>query len=123
MDEKFKWALKVFPLGTESAGNNAGGIKQVAAFVELVPEAGLEPWTMKGVRYEITLINWKDELRSVTKEHTFTFSNKEADNGWHKGWCTNEAMTLVNGWLNEQGELGFRACIDSRQTALYQPLR
>lgn len=110
LDENFKWSLLIFPMGTESTGNP----KQVACFVEMTPEAGVEePWSCKGLWYEITLVNWKDENRSVTKEHTFTFTNKEVDNGWHRGWVAPELMNSQNGWLNEQGELGFKARISA----------
>jgi len=117
LDTMFKWSLLIFPMGTESTGNP----KQVACFIELVPEAGVvEPWALRGVRYEITLLNWKDDNRSVTKEHNFTFSNKEVDNGWHRGWITPDQMTYQNGWLNEQGELGFKARICALQAVFSQ---
>jgi hypothetical protein len=117
MDDNFKWSLLIFPMGTEITGTQ----KQLAAFVELIPEASLgETWNLKGVRYEITLVNWKDEQRSLTKEHIFTFHNHEVDNGWHRGWVTPDMLTHANGWLNEQGELGFRARICARQAVLSQ---
>jgi len=104
--DKFKWRLLIFPLGTESTGNP----RQVAAFVELVPEAGVDPgWSFKRVKYSITLVNWSDERRSITKEHVFDFCASEVDNGWHRGWVTPDSMTAAQGWLNEGGELCFRA--------------
>jgi len=124
LDDKFKWSLLVFPMGTESTGTG-GHPRQVAAFVELIPEAAVvgETWTLKGVRYEITLVNWKDEQRNITKEHLFTFSNKEVDNGWHRGWATPDVMTHANGWLNESGELTFRASLCARQAVFQQQAR
>jgi len=120
LDDKFKWSLLVFPMGTESTGTN-GHPKQVAAFVELTPEASVgETWTLKGIRYQMSLVNWKDESLSVTKDHVFGFSNKDVDNGWHRGWVTPDMMNKENGWLNEQGEIGFRACICARQAVFCQ---
>jgi len=107
--EKFKWRLLVFPLGTESTGNP----RQVAAFVEVVPETSVEAgWSLRRVKYTITLVNWADERKNITKEHIFDFSNSEVDNGWHRGWVTPEALTASNGWLNENSEVCFRARCD-----------
>jgi len=117
LDDKFKWSLLVYPMGTEVTGHP----NQVAAFVELTPEANVgEKWTMKDVQYEITLVNWKDEQRSVTKEHVFNFCDVDVDNGWHRGWATPDILTHANGFLNESGELGFRARISSRASVFTQ---
>lgn len=123
VDDKFKWSLVIFPLGTDSTGTG-GHPKQVASFVELEPEASVgETWTLKGVRYQMTLVNWKDETQSVTKDHVFNFSNKDVDNGWHRGWATPDIMTKENGWINDRGEIGFRAQICSRQAVFSQHSR
>jgi len=109
--EKFKWRLLVFPLGTESTGNP----RQVAAFVEVVPEPSVEAgWSLRRVKYTITLVNWADERKNITKEHIFDFSASEVDNGWHRGWVTPEALTASHGWLNENSEVCFRARCDGK---------
>jgi len=115
--EKFKWGLLVFPLGTESTGFP----KQVAAFVEILPEAGVEPnWTFTRVKYSITLVNFFDETKSITKDHVFDFTASEVDNGWHRGWVTAENLNTSQGWLNENSDLCFRAtiCIQSSDLSL-----
>lgn len=107
--DRFRWRLLVFPLGTDSTGNP----KQVAAFVEIVPDADVAPsWRLKQVKYSITVVNWVDDRRSVTKEHVFDFCAAEIDNGWHRGWVTPDVMTTNEGWLNEAGELAFHASCD-----------
>lgn len=113
--EGFRWRLLVFPLGTESTGSP----KQMATFVELVPEHGLEPgWTFRRVKYTITLLNWSDPAKSITKEHVFDFSANEVDNGWHRGWVTPDNMTAAQGWLNENMELCLRARCDIRNAVV-----
>mmetsp|Transcript_22801 Transcript_22801/g.64609 ORF Transcript_22801/g.64609 Transcript_22801/m.64609 type:complete len:428 (-) Transcript_22801:152-1435(-) len=104
--ERFWWRLLVFPLGTESTGTP----RQVAAFVELVPDTGVDPsWSLRRVKYSITLVNWSSDRKSITKEHTFDFSAAELDNGWHRGWVTPDALTTASGFLNEHGDMCFRA--------------
>ncbi|CAK0813518.1 unnamed protein product, partial [Prorocentrum cordatum] len=93
----FRWRLLVFPLGTECTGTP----RQVAAFVEVVPDADVvSTWKLKHVKYSITVVNWRDERLSVTKEHVVDFSASEVPP---------ETMTSCQGWLSESGELCFRA--------------
>eukprot|EP00931_Biecheleriopsis_adriatica_P047257 TRINITY_DN27217_c0_g5_i1.p1 TRINITY_DN27217_c0_g5~~TRINITY_DN27217_c0_g5_i1.p1 ORF type:complete len:455 (+),score=128.72 TRINITY_DN27217_c0_g5_i1:56-1420(+) len=110
--DRFSWRLLIFPNGTSTETGKAG---TTAAFVELVPDANLEEWTVKGIKYTITLVNWKDEQYNVTKEHKFHFKHTEVDNGWHRGFLTSENMTAEQGWLNERGELQFRGTICARK--------
>lgn len=113
--ERFSWRLLIFPLGTDSTGHP----KQVAAFVELIPEAGVDSaWILRRVKYSITLVNWTDERRNITKDHTFDFCAAEVDNGWHRGWVTPDSMTMAQGWLNENGELHFKASCCVRNASL-----
>jgi len=120
--DRFKWRLLIFPLGTESTGTP----KQVAAFVELVPEPGVDAgWSFRRVKYSITLVNWADEQKNITKEHTFDFCAAEVDNGWHRGWVTPDVMS-THGWLNDNSELCFRArcCIrNAMVTGVNSPLQ
>lgn len=109
--DHFSWRLLVFPLGTESTGTP----RQVAAFVELVPDPGVDPsWSLRRVKYSITLVNLISDRKSITKEHVFDFSAAELDNGWHRGWVPPDSMTVAAGWLNEQGEICFTAKCDAR---------
>mmetsp|Transcript_17956 Transcript_17956/g.38289 ORF Transcript_17956/g.38289 Transcript_17956/m.38289 type:complete len:452 (-) Transcript_17956:62-1417(-) len=113
--DRFKWRLLIFPLGTETTGSP----KQAAAFVEMVPEADVDPrWKFKRVKYSITLINWNDERRSITKDHVFDFSALEVDNGWHKGWVTPDTVSSGQGWLSDSGKLVFRAKCDVRNAVM-----
>lgn len=113
--EGFRWRLLVFPLGTESTGSP----KQMATFVELVPEPGVEPgWTFRRVKYAITLLNWSDPAKSITKEHIFDFSASEVDNGWHRGWVTPDNVTAAHGWLNDSAELCLKARCDVRSAVI-----
>ncbi|CAE7623425.1 UBP13 [Symbiodinium sp. CCMP2592] len=77
--------------------------------------ADIDEWTVNNIKYWITLVNWKDERTNVNKEHKFHFSHTEVDNGWHRGFLNAENMTVEQGWLNEQGELRFRAQICCRK--------
>lgn len=104
--DRFRWRLLVFPLGTESTGNP----RQLAAFIEIVPDADVPAtWKLKHVKYSITVVNWRDDRLSVTKEHMVDFSVAEVDSGWHRGWVPPDNMTACQGWLNDAGELCFRA--------------
>lgn len=125
LNEKFQWCLSVFPQGTEQ-GEKSTQPKQPAAFVEIIPEVDLENqlipqgvwWKLRSVSYKITLLNWQDESRCVTKEHTFDFNPDEVDNGYHK-WLPpdqlHEGLRHGSGWLNDNGELAFKATIDIRK--------
>eukprot|EP00913_Durusdinium_trenchii_P013312 g12494.t2 len=80
-----------------------------------VPGADIEEWTVKGIRYSITAVNWKNEAKNITKQHQFQFSNTEVDNGWHRGFANVENMTEEQGWLSERGELCFRGNLCCRR--------
>lgn len=115
MLDRFSWRLLIFPCGTDTAAKT----RETAQFVELVPDDEMaEEWTVVGVRYTITLVNWKDERKNVTKGHNFKFSNTEVDNGWHRGFLPVDQMDAEKGWLNERGELQFRAQIECRKAAV-----
>eukprot|EP00929_Paragymnodinium_shiwhaense_P054812 TRINITY_DN27478_c0_g1_i1.p1 TRINITY_DN27478_c0_g1~~TRINITY_DN27478_c0_g1_i1.p1 ORF type:complete len:453 (+),score=89.23 TRINITY_DN27478_c0_g1_i1:98-1456(+) len=113
----FKWRLLVFPQGTEQTGNP----KQPAAFLELVPEQAVRAgWTFRNVKYSITLVNWLDERKNVTKEHSTQFTYTELDNGWHRGFLPNlenVSAGTSQGWLGEQNSaLCFKAKICIRES-------
>mmetsp|Transcript_40180 Transcript_40180/g.92966 ORF Transcript_40180/g.92966 Transcript_40180/m.92966 type:complete len:467 (+) Transcript_40180:48-1448(+) len=116
--DRFNWRLLIFPGGTANPESKSA-TGTTGAFVELVPDADIDEWTVMGIRYSITLVNWKDERSNVSKEHKFHFSHTkdrvEVDNGWHRGFLTAENMTVEQGWLNERGELRFRAQLCCRQ--------
>mmetsp|Transcript_23602 Transcript_23602/g.42652 ORF Transcript_23602/g.42652 Transcript_23602/m.42652 type:complete len:461 (+) Transcript_23602:1-1383(+) len=113
--DRFSWRVLIFPYGTDTG---TGKPRETAQFVEMVPDADVDQeseWTVNGITYSITLVNVKDESKNITKEHTFEFSNKEVDHGWHRGFLTIDNMTTEKGWLSEDGSLCFRASLDSRK--------
>mmetsp|Transcript_22109 Transcript_22109/g.51977 ORF Transcript_22109/g.51977 Transcript_22109/m.51977 type:complete len:463 (+) Transcript_22109:54-1442(+) len=112
--DRFSWRLLIFPGGTANPESKSSS-GTTGAFVELVPDADIDEWTVNNIKYWITLVNWKDERTNVNKEHKFHFSHTEVDNGWHRGFLNAENMTVEQGWVNEHGELRFRAQICCRK--------
>ncbi|CAJ1380838.1 unnamed protein product, partial [Effrenium voratum] len=80
----FTFRLLVFPMGTEVTSPTG----QLAAFVEAMQPPGCEDirWAFEGVRYQITVVNWKDYRKSVSKQDNFTFTREHSDRGWHHGF-------------------------------------
>eukprot|EP00930_Biecheleria_cincta_P049745 TRINITY_DN34944_c0_g1_i1.p1 TRINITY_DN34944_c0_g1~~TRINITY_DN34944_c0_g1_i1.p1 ORF type:complete len:1411 (-),score=271.07 TRINITY_DN34944_c0_g1_i1:53-3724(-) len=93
---------------------------QLAAFVEAVPPPGCEEsrWVFEAVKYQISVVNWKDYRQTITQCDMFTFTRENSDRGWHKGFVKGAQMTQESGWLNEQGELCLRASCSSRRPLL-----
>jgi len=106
----FRFRILVFPSGTHSTGGH-----QVSAFVEADPVEGLDPrWVFHGVKYQITLVNWLDYRKSVTKSDTWTFSKDGIDRGWHDMVRTAE-LVQSSGWLGPDNSLCLRASCLVRQ--------
>jgi len=106
----FRFRILVFPSGTHSTGG-----QQVSAFVEADPLDGLDPrWIFHGVKYQVTMINWLDYRRSVTKIDTWTFSKDGIDRGWHDMVRTSDLIPET-GWLGPENSLCLRASCYVRQ--------
>lgn len=112
----FRFRLLVFPAGTESTGRP----EQLAAFVEVVPPEGSQDlrWAFEGVKYQISVVNWRDYRRTTTQTDTFTFQRDSADRGWHRGFLKASEMTGESGWLSEDGDLCLRAACSARGAVL-----
>jgi ubiquitin carboxyl-terminal hydrolase 7 len=67
-----------------------------------------------GVKYQITIINWIDYRRSVTKMDTWTFSKDGLDRGWHDMVRVTD-LTQESGWLGPDNSLYVRASCFVRQ--------
>ncbi|CAE7645949.1 UBP12, partial [Symbiodinium pilosum] len=100
----FRFRLLIFPCGTQTAGG-----QQVSAFVEADPLETLDPrWCFHGVKYQITLVNWTDYRRSVTKSDIWSFSRDGIDRGWHDMVRVSELIPET-GWVGPDNTLLFRA--------------
>eukprot|EP00440_Ansanella_granifera_P045560 gb/GFBE01049357.1/.p1 GENE.gb/GFBE01049357.1/~~gb/GFBE01049357.1/.p1 ORF type:complete len:1302 (+),score=337.04 gb/GFBE01049357.1/:1-3906(+) len=98
----FRFRILCFPSGTQSTAGN-----QVSAFVEADPVEGLDPrWCFPGVKYQLTIVNWLDYRKSVTKGDTWNFSKDGIDRGWHDMVQTTD---LNAGWLGPENTLYMRA--------------
>ncbi|CAK0833095.1 unnamed protein product, partial [Prorocentrum cordatum] len=82
---------------------------QVSAFVEADPFPHLDPrWVFNSVKYQVTVVNWLDYRKSVTKHDNWSFSREGIDRGWHDMVRTAD-LTPELGWLNSNNELCVRA--------------
>mmetsp|Transcript_33363 Transcript_33363/g.92087 ORF Transcript_33363/g.92087 Transcript_33363/m.92087 type:complete len:1614 (+) Transcript_33363:149-4990(+) len=115
----FRFRLLVFPMGTESTQKP----EQLAAFVEVVPPEGNQDvrWAFEGVKYQISVVNWKDYRRSTTQTDTYTFRWDSTDRGWHRGFLKAVDMNMESGWLSESGELCLRGSCSARRAMLHVP--
>lgn len=74
----FKFRILAFPAGTVTSG---GG--KISIFVEVEdPDRG-PLWQFTQVRYNITLRNFRNSERNVSKSDIFDFCNDYVDRGWH----------------------------------------
>eukprot|EP00928_Gymnodinium_smaydae_P024753 TRINITY_DN1993_c1_g7_i1.p1 TRINITY_DN1993_c1_g7~~TRINITY_DN1993_c1_g7_i1.p1 ORF type:complete len:1641 (-),score=350.73 TRINITY_DN1993_c1_g7_i1:284-5206(-) len=115
----FRFRLLLFPMGTETTQKP----EQLAAFVEAVPpeDSQAARWVYEGVKYQISIVNWKDYRRTVTQADTYTFRWDSADRGWHRGFLRAVDMTAEDGWLGEDGQLCLRASCCARRALLHMP--
>lgn len=106
----FRFRLFVFPRGTAYANGEA-----ISAFLEVEPAEveGLGPldnrWVFQNVTYAITVVNWHDYRKSVTKDNTWTFTSDNRDRGWHEFVPTAQLFDTSKGWMGPNGELCLRA--------------
>lgn len=100
---RFRFRLLVFPKGTASTKG-----KEVSAFVEAdPPECLSSQWRFPDVKYQITMVNWRDFRQSLTKTDSWTFTKDWIDRGWHDMMHVRD---LTNGgWLGPGGAMHFRA--------------
>lgn len=104
--ENFTFNLLVFPRGAKASAGKSFG-----AFVEAVP-GDVEPDSeFPDVHFEITLVNWQDFGKSITKSDRFTFkaAGTSIDRGWHD-LRQIRSLSAQNGWLSVDGS----ACVRAR---------
>mmetsp|Transcript_37618 Transcript_37618/g.108595 ORF Transcript_37618/g.108595 Transcript_37618/m.108595 type:complete len:399 (-) Transcript_37618:99-1295(-) len=106
----FRFRLLVFPAGSLSTQG-----EHVSAFVEADPRDELDGrWVFRGVKYQISVINWLNYQNSVVKAGRWTFSKDGIDRGWHETVATSD-LCQENGWLGPDNSLHIRARCDVRQ--------
>jgi len=102
----FTFKLLVFPRGSVSTRGS-----HVSVFVEgQQPQGSEEEWCFPNMKYIITVVNWIDYRRSVTKTDTFCFQRPHVDRGWHDMVRVSD-LSLENGWLGPNGSLLLRAAV------------
>lgn len=107
----FRFRLFVFPRGTTYCNGDA-----ISAFLEVDPAPEVEGlghidsrWVFQSVSYSITVVNWYDYRKSVTKENTWTFTAEHRDRGWHEFVPASHLLDKSKGWLSANGEICIRA--------------
>jgi len=106
----FRFRVLVFP-----AGSNSSGGSSVSVFVEADPPEGLDPrWVFHNVKYQITVVNWHNYQKSITKSDTWSFCKDGIDRGWHDTVRTAD-LSRETGWLGPDNSLCIRASCYVRQ--------
>lgn len=128
LNDRFSWSL--FVLGSDTLLSKKRPREQLSAFIQITcPASGSGTrWTMQKVEYEITLVNFLDEGRSIRKQvesADFSATTKEADQGWLH-WLPMDKLLTEQGWRNSKEQLCFRGrlCVrNSLVTVVHDELR
>ncbi|BAM38775.1 uncharacterized protein TOT_010000243 [Theileria orientalis strain Shintoku] len=120
----FHYRLLLHPRGTAGTDSESS---HLSVFVEAVVQDWYpEYWVFPNVRFELTVVNFKDPKQSVTSWAHWSFSSDATSRGWQK-MISHARLTKTAGFMDEEGTVLIRGkaeppygCLWSK-APLYQP--
>ncbi|GIX66211.1 RNA pseudouridine synthase superfamily protein [Babesia caballi] len=96
----FHYKLLLHPRGTAGTDSEAS---HLSVFVEAsVQDWYPQYWVFPNVRFELTVVNFKDPKQSVTSWAHWSFSSDATSRGWQK-MISHSRLTKANGFMDEEG--------------------
>ncbi|UKK00189.2 hypothetical protein MACK_000259 [Theileria orientalis] len=120
----FHYRLLLHPRGTAGTDSESS---HLSVFVEAVVQDWYpEYWVFPNVRFELTVVNFKDPKQSVTSWAHWSFSSDATSRGWQK-MISHSRLTKTAGFMDEEGTVLIRGkaeppygCLWSK-SPIYQP--
>ncbi|EDO06844.1 uncharacterized protein BBOV_IV004830 [Babesia bovis T2Bo] len=96
----FYYKLLLHPRGTAGTDSEAS---HLSVFVEAsVQDWYPQYWVFPNVRFELTVVNFKDPKQSVTSWAHWSFSSDATSRGWQK-MISHSRLTKASGFMDEDG--------------------
>ncbi|CDR95861.1 MATH and LRR domain-containing protein [Babesia bigemina] len=96
----FHYKLLLHPRGTAGTDSEAS---HLSVFVEAsVQDWYPQYWVFPNVRFELTVVNFKDPKQSVTSWAHWSFSSDATSRGWQK-MISHTRLTRASGFMDEDG--------------------
>ncbi|ORM39737.1 putative math and lrr domain-containing protein [Babesia sp. Xinjiang] len=96
----FYYKLLLHPRGTAGTDSEAS---HLSVFVEASVQDWYPPyWVFPNVRFELTVVNFKDPKQSVTSWAHWSFSSDATSRGWQK-MISHSRLTKASGFMDEDG--------------------
>ncbi|AFZ80342.1 hypothetical protein BEWA_031950 [Theileria equi strain WA] len=96
----FHYRLLLHPRGTTGTDSESS---HLSVFVEAVVQDWYpEYWVFPNVRFELTVVNFKDPKQSVTSWAHWSFSSDATSRGWQK-MISHSRLTKAAGFMDEDG--------------------
>eukprot|EP00375_Theileria_parva_P003109 XP_765790.1 hypothetical protein [Theileria parva strain Muguga] len=120
----FHYRLLLHPRGTAGTDSESS---HLSVFVEAVVQDWYpEYWVFPNVRFELTVVNFKDPKQSVTSWAHWSFSSDATSRGWQK-MISHARLTKAAGFMDDEGTVVIRGKAEPpysslwSRSILYQP--
>uniref|UniRef100_A0A3B0MFL8 MATH domain-containing protein n=1 Tax=Theileria annulata TaxID=5874 RepID=A0A3B0MFL8_THEAN len=120
----FHYRLLLHPRGTAGTDSESS---HLSVFVEAVVQDWYpEYWVFPNVRFELTVVNFKDPKQSVTSWAHWSFSSDATSRGWQK-MISHSRLTKAAGFMDDEGTVVIRGKAEPpysslwSRSILYQP--
>lgn len=105
----FHYKLLLHPRGTAGTDSEAS---HLSVFVEAsVQDWYPQYWVFPNVRFELTVVNFKDPKQSVTSWAHWSFSSDATSRGWQK-MISHSRLTKASGFMDDEGTVLVRGKAD-----------
>lgn len=105
----FHYKLLLHPRGTAGTDSEAS---HLSVFVEAsVQDWYPQYWVFPNVRFELTVVNFKDPKQSVTSWAHWSFSSDATSRGWQK-MISHSRLTKASGFMDDEGTVLIRGKAD-----------
>lgn len=101
----FYYRLLIHPKGTTGTDSEAS---HLSVFLEAVRQPWFpEDWVFPNVRFELTVINFRDPKQNVTSWAHWSFSNDATSRGWQK-MLSHSRLNRLSGFMDDEGTVLIR---------------
>lgn len=101
----FYYRLLIHPKGTAGTDSEAS---HLSVFLEAVRQDWFpDDWVFPNVRFELTVVNFRDAKQSVTSWAHWSFSNEATSRGWQK-MLSHSRLSRLSGFVDDEGTVLIR---------------
>jgi hypothetical protein len=112
----FYYRLLIHPKGTAGTDSEAS---HLSVFLEAVRQDWFpDDWVFPNVRFELTVVNFRDPKQNVTSWAHWSFSNDAASRGWQK-MLSHSRLNRLSGFVDDEGTVLIRGKAEPPYDALW----